>query len=968
MRSCFFLRLALRAVLALGLLSLATLTGLAQMVSPSTPGAISGTVADPTGAVIPNAAIRIRRDGQPSLSATSDGLGRFTVTGLAPGVYAVTAQAPGFEIGSASNVRVTPGSTQQITLTLAIAAEQQQVEVNADALDTSPEKNGGAIVMKGEDLRSLSDDPDELSQQLQAIAGGDPDTGGTQFYVDGFSAGKLPPKSSIREIHINQNPFSAQYDSLGWGRIEILTKPGTDNLHGDYWMQGNNSPWNAPNPFVQSQPPYYSWQFDADVNGPVKKLASWFLSVYGRNGISSSVINAQILDPAFNPIAYTEAINSPSSVLNIGPRFDFQWGKVQTLSLRYQLYRNTASNSGVGGFELAEQALDTTNVEQILQFSDSQTYNPHLLNETRFQYTRDRNTQTPHSTDPTIAVQGAFTGGGNNAGLNHDNQDHYEFQDLLRINKGAHDITLGGRLRIGRDANYSMGNFNGQFTFASLTAYQITEQGMASGKTPAEIREAGGGASLFTQTAGNPSVTVTTLDAGLFVEDNWKANHNLTLSPGLRFETQTNINDHADWGPRLGVAWSIPGPNGKPPRAVIRGGAGIFYERFDSNAILQARRQNGVTNRELVISNPDFYPNVCTTDPAACASVPQKAPTIYQINPELRSPYSITTNIGIDKPIGKYVSVSANYQLTRGNYQFMTRNINAPLPGTYNPDDPTSGTRPLGTDQNIYEYNSQGEWFGQRLNINGNLHTKHSGLFGFYRIGHVESNTDGLNSFPSNQYDPHQDYGRASWDQRNRAFLGGYTRLPWRFSISPFLMIRSSQPFNITLGDDINGDTQFNDRPTFATDLTRPSVVHTKWGVFDTDPLPGQKIIPINHGTGPGVFIVNLRLSRAFNFGPAIPEPPAPPEAATASKDAKPAAVTPSPSAKPAAKPEKKEIERRYTWGFGIAAQNILNHPSYAPPVGVLSSSLFGQSTAIANMWGNSSANRSINIETFFRF
>jgi hypothetical protein len=322
----------------------------------------------------------------------------------------------------------------------------------------------------------------------------------------------------------------------------------------------------------------------------------------------------------------------------------------------------------------------------------------------------------------------------------------------------------------------------------------------------------------------------------------------------------------------------------------------------------------------------------------------------------------------------------------------MTLNVNAPLPGTYNPADPNSGKRPLGTDQNIYQYNSNGNWFGQRLNINGNLRTKRAGLFGFYRIGKVEADTSGLGSFPSNQYDPMQDFGRASWDVRNRAFLGGYTHIPGGFSLNPFFILQSSHPFNIVVGQDLNGDTQFNDRPAFATDLSRPSVVRTKWGNFDTAPLPGQKVIPINYGTGPGVLIANLRLNRSFNFGPKLPEPPPPPPApaATASKDAKPSTTASAPAApapakdantapakdgkaaQPAnakpAKAEKKEIERKYTWSIGISAQNILNHPNFAQPVGVLGSPLFGQSTALANMWGNASADRSISLETSFRF
>lgn len=959
MRSFCCLQWVPRGFAVTVLLLAASLSVSAQLASPSSPGSITGTVADPTGAVIPQATITVSRGTTVTTTATSDGVGHFSVVGLAPGAYEVQAQTPGFN-PTDQLVKVAPGITARIILTLTIRTDQQEVIVSADALDTSPDKNGGALVLKGDDLQSLSDDPDELQTQLQSIAGTDPETG-TQFYVDGFSSGKLPPKSAIREIRVNQNPYSAQYDSLGYGRIEILTKPGADKLHGDYWMQGNDSPWNALSPFVSSQPPYHSYQLDSDVNGPINKSASYFLSVYHQNAINDAIINAEVLDGSLHPTAFTEAITTPSTSLYLAPRVDIQAGKIHTLSVRYQLSRNTSDNAGVGQFELASQGYNSQSTEQILQLSDSQAYGTHVLNETRFQYTRDRSNQTPQSLAPTLAVQGAFTGGGSNTGINRDAQDHYEFQNYVRIDHKAHDFNFGVRLRGMRDSNYSTANFNGQYTFASLNAYQITVQGMQNGLSPAAIRAAGGGASLFSQTEGTPSVAVTMIDTGLFAEDNLKFEPSVTLSYGLRFETQTGIHDHADFGPRIGLAWSIQGPKNKPPRAVIRSGFGLFYQRFSSTGLIQAQRQNGIMEHAVVVNAPDFYPDTCGSQATACSSGAQLAPTIYRIDPTLRAPYTLIAGIGVDKPIGKLVTVSANYLYSRGDHQFLTRNINAPLPGTYSPSIPDSGTRPLGIDENIYEYQSEGTSDRNRLVINGNLHAKHSGLFGFYSLSKTEANTAGLGSFPSNQYDLRQDYGRASYDIRNRAVFGGYTRLPYNFSINPFLVYQSSSPFNIVVGQDLNGDTQFNDRPAFATDLTRSSVVRTKWGTFDTNPMAGQRIIPVNYGKGPGVLVANLRVNRSFNFGPKLPDEPGPQTAPANAKDAKTAGKTP-------AKAKKKEIERKYTWSIGVSAKNVLNHPNLAQPVGVLGSPLFGKSTALANVWGNNFADRSVYLETFFRF
>jgi len=922
----------------------------AQTITPATAASISGVVVDPQGAVIPKAAITVTRAGSQPVLLEADDRGHFATDALTPGLYTVEAAYPGFRTARKEAMAINAGTRQNITLTLAIETDQQQVTVSADdnTADTSPEKNGGAIVLKGKALDALSDDATELQQQLQAIAGSDPEAG-SNFYVDGFSGGKLPPKSSIREIRINQNPYSAQYDDLGWGRIEIFTKPGTDKLHGEFFTQGNDSVTNARNPFVTQQPDYYTWYYEGNLNGPLNKKSSYFADLYGGRGQSDSIVNAIILDASNHQVNYTQAVSSPNTFINFAPRFDFTWGKTQTISLRYQLRRDTEENAGIGQLALATQAYNSNNTEQVLQFSDTQTYGAKIVNEMRFQYIRDRNNQAPVNTSQTVSVSGAFIDGGNNQGTVRDKQDHYEFQDYLQVEAGAHDLHFGGRLRGIRDSNYSTAGFNGMYTFASLNDY------------------AAAAPSQYTLTRGKPGIAVTLLDVGLFAEDNWKIKPDLTFSYGLRFESQTDIHDHADWAPRLGLSYSISGGKDKkgqpkPPRAVIRTGSGLFYTRFASTNVLQAERQNGVTQNTLVINSSKFNPDGCATspDPASCAGGAASAatPTIYRIDPELRAPYIFIAGVGVDKPLGPHGSISANYLYSRGQHLLLTRNINAPLPGTYNPGDPTSGTRPLGINENIDEYSSDGASERNRFTANGNLQFKRGGAFGYYMLSKMDSNTSGVGSFPSNSYDLHQDYGRGANDIRSRIFAGGFVQLPFHFNFNPFFIYQSKQPFNITVGQDLNGDTQFNDRPAFATDLSRASVYKTPWGNFDADPIAGQTIIPINYGTGHSLFQLNIHLSHNFQFGPVVkPDAPPAPEA----KDVKPAVDKNG-------KPIKKPIERKYKLGLGISSNNVLNHVNLGPPVGVLGSPLFGQSNTLASIFNNGTANRTVNFQSFFYF
>lgn len=920
----------------------------ASLLAQATTTLLSITVTDPSGAVVPDADITVSDGHSPAITARTDERGVCVVTSLTPGVFTVTVVANGFAGFHKENVVLAAGHPVRLNAALKIDVQQQQVNVSDETLDSSPDKNGSAIVLKGRDLDALADNPQDLQLQLQAMAGANSQNG-AQFFIDGFSGGKLPPKSSIREIRINQNPYSAQYDALGWGRIEIFTKPGTDKLHGDFFMLGNDSSFNSRNPYTATQPPYHSIDTQGDVNGPLTKKTSYFFGAERQSNDNQSFINAIVLDPSFQPQPLTQAVSSPSSNLQISPRFDFQIGKIQTWTARYDFSQAKQNNTLASQFSLPSQATNTDNASHTFQLSDSQAYGESLVNESRFQYIRTRNLQSSIDTTPTVEVQGAFTGGGNNTGDQRDNQDSYELQDYVSVSRGHHYINFGARYRAARDANRSTGGFNGQFVFPTITAYQITEQGLARHESAAEIRAAGGGATQFSITAGNPNIAVLMQDLGVYLEDNWKPRPSMTLSYGMRFETQTGIHDHADAAPRLAYSWSI-GPKNKPPKIVVRAGAGFFYTRFASTYLATAERQNGITETQYVVNAPDFYPDI----PPPGSLGPAASPTIYRINPLLHAPYTIQEGVGIDKTLFKKMNLSLNYQHTRGVDLLLTRNINAPLPGTYNPADPSSGVRPYGGTQNIYEYESEGASKQQRLIANISLRTKPVTLFAYYMLSSSKANTAGAGSFPSNQYNLHLDYGRSSDDVRHRLFFGGFSQLPYHFTVSPFLIYQSSTPFNITIGEDLNGDAQFNDRPAFATDLSRSSVYRTRYGNFDADPLPSQTIIPINYGNGPSYFTANLHLGRSFSFGPAVPDPTPP---------------SPPASGKKSSPPPKKEIQRRYNLELGASAQNVFNYVNAAQPVGVLTSPLFGKSTAIAGIFQSTQpGNRIIYLDLAFRF
>ena len=945
-------------------------------------GTLRGVVTDPSGAVIPQAAVSLTTpQGQSVSSTTSNREGFYELKGIAPGSYNVNATAKGFAVFGRESVTVVAGQAQRLDIALEIEVQQENVTVEDEApsVQVAPENNASSIIIKGKDLEALSDDPDELQAELQALAGPSAGPNGGQIYIDGFTGGQLPPKASIREIRINQNPFSAQYDKLGYGRIEIFTKPGTNKFHGQFLFNDNNSIFNALNPFVTQVPSYQTELFNGSISGPLSKTASFFFNAERRNINDPSVVNVP-----FDPVTggpFTQAFPNSRTRTNISPRIDLQLGQNNTLMIRYQFTQNNETNDGIGQFALPSQAYNVANTEQTLQISDTQVLSPNVVNETRFQYIRDRNNQTSQNFQPTISVLGEFTSGGNPLGIVSDNADHYELQNYTSIVHGKHFMKFGGRLRITRDANSATSNFNGTYTFSSLSAYQSNAP------------------SQYSITTGLPLARVALIDAGLYGEDEWRLRPNMSLSYGLRFETQSHISDHADLDPRVSFSWGV-GRGKNPPKTVLRAGWGIFYDRFAYDLALQAERLNGTTQQQAVVSSPNFFsPNGPGPAPSQLSGSSTSS-TIYQISPDLRAPYTMQTGFSVERQVAKGATVTLTYLNSRGEHQLFIRDINAPN---------ASGVRPLaGTygNANVFAYDSSGIFRQNQLIANMRVSVgSRLSLFGFYSLNFANSDlgsasysptlssapgggfsSGGAGSSPgflSDSFDPMADYGRATFDVRHRAVLGGNIAMPYGFRLNPFMLVTSGRPFDITLGQDLNGDSIFNDRPAFAAPGTGGKV--TPFGTFNTGvPLPGQTIVPINSGTGTASFTLNLRLSKSFGFGPKIdrasaadvsggPGGPGGPGGRGGAGGPGGGGLGPrglSGGGGPRGGPfGAAPATRRYNLTFTVAARNVLNHPNLATPVGNLNSPLFGQSNALMGPpFSSGSANRRIDLQMLFNF
>ena len=990
-------------------------------------GSISGQVVDSFGAVVVGATVTAIGADAKEKTTTTNKSGDFTVSGLAPGNYVLRVVAANFALFENPEVSVTAGKKAEVSVSLTVQAVAETVDVGSpDQVSTDPTNNADATVLKEKDLEALPDDPDELEAALQALAGPSAGPNGGQIYIDGFTGGRLPPKEAIREIRINSNPFSAEFDRLGFGRIEILTRPGSDKFRGNAFFNFNDESLNSRNPFAINRAPSQTRFFGGNFSGPIKKgKSSFFFDISKRDLDNNAVVNAVVLDQNLDPVRFNEEFQVPNRRFSLSPRVDFAINDKNTLVARYEYSNFSTDNQGIGDLSLPSRAYQTDNVEHEIRLTETMIVNAKTVNETRFSYDFNKREQTGDNSIPTVSVSSAFTGGGAQIGESYNTSRSWEFSNNTTTAFGKnseHSIKFGLRVRgISIDDNSENG-FGGTFTFAGIAERRIPEDCDPSAP-PCTIIPAvppldqyrrlllgdtdpryNFHPTEFRITSGEPLQSVSRIDYGAFVTDDWRLRPGLTLSLGLRYENQTNISSNLNFAPRVALAWS-PGASGaKAPKTVFRLGAGVFYDRFSENLTLNAKRFNGTNQLNFVVNSRDADPTyraialgllaqpIFTLDgvtnvPSASqigALLPSSS-TIRTVDENLTSPYTMQAAFSVERQLPYRTTFSASYIVSRSLHTLRARNINAPI--CPEQENCLGRPRPFPTQGPIYEYESNGIQNQQQLVLNfRSTLTPRISLFGNYRLGFAKGDSDGAGSFPSYTYDMTGEYGRSSFDTRNMFMIGGNISLPWQVTLNPFIIASSGRPFNITRGIDLNGDSLSTERPTFAELADRCSELNLTASWCDIAGQDPNLIIPRNWGEGPGSFTVNLRLSKNFGFGGGDGTVAA--DQQNGNRGGGGGNRGGGGGNRGGGGPVMVgggggpmmmmggfgggERRKPYNLNLSINFQNLLNNVNLASPIGNLASNRFGQSTSTAGGFGGfgggggGTANRRIELSARF--
>ncbi|MCC7180239.1 MAG: carboxypeptidase regulatory-like domain-containing protein [Acidobacteria bacterium] len=749
-----------RAILAVMFVLGAAMSNSWAQTAPAGPSTLRVTVKDATDLGLPHATVVLTDAQGVEYQAAVDPQGVATFTSLQPGAYQVRASAEGFR-EVLLQVEVRRGNNAvSATLAVAISEELTVSEQGAD----SRRDNGFTQTLTADEIDALSDDPDEMADQLAQMAGP-----GAQIFVDGFSGGRLPPKDQIQQIRFNSNSFSAEYHEAGMVRVEVITRPGAGGWRGRANFGFRDESLNSRNAFSSTKEPTQQQRFNVSFQGPIVKGKTGIsLSVDGNNAFDSRTIRAQ--SPGAGTV--TGLARNTTDGLNANFRLDHAIGQGGQIRAEYQRRGTDRGNLGVGDFDLSDRSYDTSTVNDTFRVRNTRVLGKKVFSELKFELTSSESTTTPQSFAPTIRVNDAFTSGGAGQMGSRSSREVEIAQNFDFTIGRKHSMRAGVLFEAGWWSSDQQQNTNGTYVFTSLEAYNA------------------GLPATYTLRVGDPLVEYSQVKAGWFLQDDFRIGRNLSVSLGLRQEIQTQVNDAFNVAPRAAFTWTAN------RRTTIRGGYGIFYDWYDSNLYEQTIRVDGRHQLDIVVQDPGF---------PADAGGGIVLPSSIIRSSSLTQPIIQQASIGMERTLTPWASLRTDYMWTRGSNTLRSVNVNAPIDGVR--PDPAAG--------NVSEIQSTGRRASDRLTVGVNARHERLRLFSnvMYQLQSSRNYADSATSLPSDSTNPDVDWGPSAQDIRHRLFVMVNAPI-WKGIRAGFNMqVSSAAPYTITTGRDENGDTVFNDRP-----------------------------------------------------------------------------------------------------------------------------------------------------------
>ncbi|MCU1385884.1 MAG: hypothetical protein JWL71_4581 [Acidobacteria bacterium] len=760
--------------------------GSAAVLRAQTPrdGRLLVTVVDQTRAVIPGATVTIAGLDEVTKAvsrapATTSDQGIATIT-LPPGRYLVTAEFSGFEPGVLKDIRIRGGDNRQ-TIVLAIQGLQSSVTVGRDKQESAADRNNGSFgtALTRDQVDALSDDPTEMAQQLQELAGGN-----AVMRVDSFEGSQLPPKAMIKSIHVTRDAFAAENHNAGGLFIDIITQPGVGPLRGGGRYNLRDGAISGRSPFTEVKGPERQQNFGTNFAGTlVKNRASFNLSLNGSTSFDTPNLFVALPDGTHSEALLS--LRQPRTQDNVYAVLDLAVTKDQTLRFNYNENDVTQRNQGVGGYDQPDRAYNTDEHNHTLRIQEVGPLGRRAFTNTRLEFGWSDSASKAALDAVTIRVNDAFTSGGAQVSGGRRTRTFNLSSDLDYV-RGIHSVRTGVVLAGGSYRSSDAANYLGTYTFESLAAY---EAGLPRS---------------YTRRIGDPNIEYVNLQAAAYVQDDIRVRKGLTLTPGLRYEAQTHLTDFNAIGPRFGVTWA-PFKNGK---MTLRASAGVFTDWLGSGIYEQTLRVDGVRQQELNIVNP-AYP-----DPGNVGVVPPI--NKYLLAGDLQMARNVRISSGADYAFGPFSRLGVSYAHISGSGLLRGANLNTPV----------NGIRPDPAVGNLVEVLGDAASRQHTLSVfaqfslappsmappkeRWNWKRTNAGLF--YTLGTSDNNTDGAFAVPSTG-SLAAEWGPAANDIRHR--VSAYFGANWfrNFNANLNLNFASASPYTIRTGLDDNGDQIFNDRP-----------------------------------------------------------------------------------------------------------------------------------------------------------